>query len=585
MTLQPRTEEIKLHAKRLLDARRKGLETSRRVDVCDYAEERYWVVDEDTGTPGLVRLALHQKAVLRYPFTRTAAGHFPYTTVLLSTVKKSGKTTLAAIVARWMAETQTRMGEIYFAGNDLDQAKGRSFASVSESIKLTPGAIQRAGDWVLPNKWVVLKTFMECLTTGTVLKAVAVDAKGEAGGNPNLTVWTELWGFTLPDAVKFYTEMTPVPTRRDSIRLVETYAGYDGDSTLLQDLYNTGMAGRQLTNGELASAVARDVDGERYEDFLHAFAETAGDPDALVPVWVNDQASLFCYWDEDVPARRMSWQRGERGDAYYTEEAHMLPPGEFDRLHRNLWIGAVSGFVPIEWWDACYDPDLTELEAGSDVPCVVGVDAAVTHDCFGVVMVSRYPDPELAKTTVAVRAARKWEPTPGNPIDLTQPENFLRTICRGGCVRFHPLGRDGKPSPPAEGCSACAEGLMVPRYNVKQIPYDPHQLALMMQRLTRDRVAWCEPFLQQKDRLIADSDLRTMIAERRLRHTCAPPGHPKHDPGHVLMDLRQHLTNAAAQLEAKQDSKLRIVKKAPDRKIDLVIALSMAAKRCLYLRI
>jgi len=417
---------------------------------------------------------------------------------------------------------------------------------------------------------------MACISTDTKTYV----ARGYGAHN------TELWAFTLPDAVKFYTEMTPVPTRRDSIRLVETYAGYDGQSELLQDLYNTGMAGRQLTNGELATAVARDKDGERYEDFLWAFAETEGDPDALVPCWVDDVASLFMYWDSGTQARRMPWQHGPVADQYYTAQAKTLPPGEYDRLHLNLWIGAVSGFVPIEWWDACYDPDLEELPPGTDTPVIVGVDAAVTNDCFGVVMVSRYPDSELAKTTVAVRGCRKWDPKPGEPIDLTAAESFLRTICRGGCTQFHALGRDGKTHPP-EGydCPACAGGMTIPRFNIKQLAFDPSQLSLMMQRLTRDRIAWCEPFIQMKDRNIADSDLRTMIAERRLRHTCPPPGHPDHDPGHPLMELRRHLNNAAAQLEAKQDSKLRIVKKAPDRKIDLVVALSMAAKRSLYLRL
>lgn len=580
MALAPDTREIKAAAKRLLAQRKAGLERSQREDICDWAERRFWVVDEDTGTAGLVRLAPHQKAVMRYPFTRGADGRYPYTTVLWSTIKKSGKTTLASIAARYFAETQTRMGEIYFAGNDLDQAKERSFNSVAESVKLTPGALQRAGDWVLPNQWVVQKTIMECVATGTTLRAVAVDAKGEAGGNPNMTVWTELWGFTLPDAVKFYVEMTPVPTRRDSLRLVETYAGYDGESRLLQDLYNTGKAGRQLTNGELARAVCRDRPGETYEEFLQAWAELGSDPDALAPVWVNDAASLFMYWDEGDVARRMPWQQGARGDAYYTEQAHMLPANEYERLHNNRWVGATSTFIPIEWWDDCYDPDLTPLEPGDPTPVVLAADAAVTNDCFGIVMVSRYPDPVLAKTHVAVRACRKWDPRDsGGAVDLDEPERFIRTICRGGCSRFHPLARDGSPGQP-EICAACADGVVMPRYNVKQLTYDPYQLAQMMQRLSRDRVAWCEPFLQLKDRLVADSNLRLAIAERRIRHDCRPG-----DTGHPLWELRNHLTNAAAKLERDQDSKIRIIKKAPDRKVDLVVALSMATERVLYLRL
>jgi hypothetical protein len=83
-----------------------------------------------------------------------------------------------------------------------------------------------------------------------------VDAAGEAGGRPSLMIFTELWGFESAEALRFWEEMTVVPTLRDSIRLVETYAGYEGESELLFGLYDrVKQSGRQLTNGELARSL------------------------------------------------------------------------------------------------------------------------------------------------------------------------------------------------------------------------------------------------------------------------------------------------------------------------------------------
>jgi phage terminase large subunit-like protein len=50
-------------------------------------------------------------------------------------------------------------------------------------------------------------------------------------------------------------------------------------------------------------------------------------------------------------------------------------------------------------------------------------------------------------------------------------------------------------------------------------------------------------------------------------------------------NLREHVLNARAKLQKDEDSKLRMVKKAPNRKIDLAVAASMAIKRILYLNV
>jgi phage terminase large subunit-like protein len=204
-------------------------------------------------------------------------------------------------------------------------------------------------------------------------------------------------------------------------------------------------------------------------------------------------------------------------------------------------------FIPIELWDACYDPMLermpldpdTEGLAGSKTPVVIAVDAASTHDSFGIVALTRHP---VRHDEVAVRGVRKWDPPKkkGGEIDYSGPETFLRDL--------------------------------INLFNVQQIAYDPYQLTSMMQRLRRETAVRCREFNQQKERLVADRGLYDLIVNRRITHD-----------GNAL--VREHMQNAAAQLQPKDDSKLRIIKRAPDKKIDLVICISMGAKECLRLNI
>jgi hypothetical protein len=381
---------------------------------------------------------------------------------------------------------------------------------------------------------------MACIATDTKTYV----ARGYAAHN------TELWGFVDQAAIRLWDEMTPIPTEPDSVRWVETYAGYEGESELLYGLYERATkTGRQLTNGEFAQAVCRpDVEGESYGDFLHAFTETNGQPEALVPIYVDEPGGLLAYWDDGLIARRMPWQQGEAGEIYYRQQESQLPPRANARLHQNLWMGAESSFVPIELWDDCYDPELPELAPGRQggEPMVLAVDAASTGDCFAVVGVTRHP---ADRTVPAIRKRKVWYPSdfPDGRIDYLAAEDFIREVCK--------------------------------LYNVKQIAYDPFQLEDMMQRLRRERVAWCEEFPQGKPRLEADRALYDRIMQHKLAHM-EDPALPRDE-----RSIRAHLTNTNGKMQKDDDSKLRMIKKAAGRKIDLAVATSMACARVMYLNL
>lgn len=244
--------------------------------------------------------------------------------------------------------------------------------------------------------------------------------------------------------------------------------------------------------------------------------------------------------------------------------ARYAPRTAEDALQPDL----ASAFVQPEWWDACKE-DLPPLEFGDRMPLVIGVDAATTGDCFAIVVVSRHP---VRHDDVAVRRVRIWDPRETGAVDYDEAERFLRFICGGGHVtngKLHPVSLFAA----TPECEACQHALIeVPGFNVVQIAYDPYQLESMMQRLRKDAVAWCEPFSQGQPRLIADRALYDAIVTRSIAHD-----------GNSA--LRQHILNAGAQVQKNEDSKMRLIKLEPQRKIDAAVATSMARDRCTYLRL
>lgn len=311
------------------------------------------------------------------------------------------------------------------------------------------------------------------------------------------------------------TEMTLSPTRMGkSFRWVSSYAGYLGESNLLWSLYNLGVDEYAQFPGQ----------GKRFD--------WCDDFDPPLECYHNDAARLFCLWNT-VP--RLSWQTPE----YYAQEASILVPSEFNRVHRNQWSAAVEAFVPIEWWDACKVDQLPPLDESDFI--IVGIDGAVSFDCFGIVAVSRHQD------KIAVRYIGEWKPPQGgkirfvnetDPDDIKYPEGVCRHLFRN--------------------------------YNVLEFAYDQTHLAEMTGRLQRSGFGFYKVFSQGRDRLVSDKMLYDMIARKGIMHD----GDPR---------LRSHIQNANA--EFKGDKTVRIVKRAPSLHIDLAVSLSMAVQRAMIYRI
>ena len=160
-------------------------------------------------------------------------------------------------------------------------------------------------------------------------------------------------GYTSESSIRLWEELTPVPTRKNSIRFITTYAGFEGESKLLWDLYK--------------QVVSKDEHPEGQGERIH--------PD--LPIYANRQARLFAYWDHEP---RMPWQTRE----YYESQRKTLRHNTYLRLHENRWTTGEESFVSAELWDSAVEPMLRPEPTGS---LFIGVDAAIKHDCAAIVAV------------------------------------------------------------------------------------------------------------------------------------------------------------------------------------------------------
>lgn len=179
-----------------------------------------------------------QERFLRAAFTITAAGRLPHPELVFSAPKKSGKTAAAAIATIYVIVCLGgQYAEAYCVANDFEQAQGRVFQAIARIIEASP---------LLKPSAKITQSKIEFPSTGASISAIASDYTSAAGANPTLTVFDELWGYVSERAHRLWDEMVPVPTRKVSGRLTVTYAGFEGESDLLEGIYKRGLEGDEI---------------------------------------------------------------------------------------------------------------------------------------------------------------------------------------------------------------------------------------------------------------------------------------------------------------------------------------------------
>lgn len=395
-------------------------------------------------------LADYQRACLREALSLDDQGLYRYSTIIWSDIKKSIKSTIAAAVALWRALT-LEWGQIVIVANDLKQADTRVGYYLRRAIELNPEIKKRCR----------IKNYLVELDNHTKIESVPIDPTGEAGGNADMVIFSELWGAHESGQQRMWTEMTTPPNKYGrSFRWVETYAGFTGESPLLERLFDSGVKA-----------------GERFPWCKRFTPE--------LEAYTNRAARIFALWNTTP---RLPWQTA----AYYAQESAVLMPNEFQRIHRNQWVSSEESFIQAEWWYACAG-DLPAFD--EDDPIVVAMDAGVSGDCFGILAVSRHDG------ITVPRFIHKFTPPAGGKIEFFPPpgSDEMDLAYPAGVVRY-----------------------LAEHYNVLEVAFDAYQLESMSQQLRADLVTYFRAFPQVMDRLVADKQLQDDIKNRKIMHDSNP---------------------------------------------------------------
>ena len=281
---------------------------------------------KETGKP--LKLVEHQERILSHCFTPRSDGTLPYTTIVYSAPKKSGKTEIGGAIT--YASCRLYGGDAISVANDEEQAESRMFRRVAETLRMMKlkspkvfGAILDEAHWerIVKNGIITFADDKQLNPGPHVLRYIANDYAGEAGAMNALVLFDELWAIAGERGMRLWTELQPIPTLPVSIRVVTTYAGFYGESELLWGLYEGVVQPDPHTDEPMGQRV------EGLED---------------LPCYRLGRT--FIYWDHEA---RMPWHT-----PIFLEEARSDPSvkgreSEFRRLWENRWTTGQEAFLDI----------------------------------------------------------------------------------------------------------------------------------------------------------------------------------------------------------------------------------------------
>jgi phage terminase large subunit-like protein len=329
--------------------------------------------DPETGRPFVLLPA--ERSFLQEAFKLDDTGRLIYREWLYSCPKKSGKTTFEAIVVLTMTLLfGGAFPESYVLANDLEQAKSRVFEICCRIVTTSP---------LLKDEAKITQDKITFPHFNATISAIASDAGSAAGTNAVVAGFDELWAYTSERSRRLWDEMTPPPTRKIACRCTVSYAGFEGQSTLLEELYKRGLQqpliGDDLYGGE-----------------------------GLLMLWTSRMIA--------------PWQ-----DAAWIADMRRQRPSVYQRHVLNQFASSSSQFVDMNKWDTIVRPDLAPVACELFTEAFVGIDASYKHDSAAICVTA------FDRSTQMVRLLnhKVFQPSPDAPLDFELTiESYLLDLKR-----------------------------------------------------------------------------------------------------------------------------------------------------------
>jgi phage terminase large subunit-like protein len=317
--------------------------------------------DPETKKP--FKLLPAERAFLEHAFKRDDNGRLLYPEQIYSCPKKSGKTTFAAIHALTLL---LLFGGAYpeatICANDQEQSVGRVFTMIRRIVESSP---------LLKREAKITQDKITFLAFDATITAIPSNFATAAGGNQNISVFDELWAFTSERSRRLWDELVPPPTRQVACRLTTTYAGFEGESLLLEELHKRGLQQPQIG------------------DDLYA-----GD-------------GILTFWSHTPVA---PWQT----EAWLAEMRRTLRPNQYLRMIENRFVTTETSFISLAAWDRCVDPNLRPSFGERGLPVYAAVDASTKHDSTAIVVT--HWDKKAQQVRLVFH--RIYQPSPDQPLDF-----------------------------------------------------------------------------------------------------------------------------------------------------------------------
>ncbi len=319
--------------------------------------------DPETGNPFVLLPA--EIEFLKHCFKTDDDGRLLYPEMIYSAPKKSGKTTFGALLLlTTLLLYGGKFAEAFVLANDLEQSIGRIFTVCVRIVEASPLLHREAR--ITADKIVFPKI------GGASVTALANDFAGAAGAiAPVITAVDEPWAMTSERSRRTFDEMVPTPTRRISCRLLTSYAGFAGESTMLEEIYKRGLQQQQISPNLYAG------DG------------------------------LLMFWSHEPIA---PWQ----SDAWLAEMRRSLRPNQYLRMIENRFVVSESGFTNLDELDRCFDPNHHPTVFDPRLQIFIGIDASVKRDSTALAACAF----DTERQCVKLIAHRIIVPSADNPIDF-----------------------------------------------------------------------------------------------------------------------------------------------------------------------
>jgi len=436
------------------------------------------------------------------------------TDVILFVPRKSGKTTIASIIALYELQFGDAGAEVFTLATNRDQASicFDSSKAIVEAMKPELGAkfiayrseLKKAGD-----------------STSTYRALSRENRKTGDGKNPSCAMIDEAAQITERQSIEVL--HSGMGARKNPLRMYLTTASFTKETKFYEDLSHF----RNVLRGAAA-------DSHRWFGLLYSI--DPGDNWADPAVWGKANPMLGV----SVTTQHISQM---------AEEAAAKPASlnEFLCKQLNIYVSANSAWVDRRYWDESVDKIPTDKPEST----FIGFDLAHTRDLNAVVTLHRYAEEDFYAQfqfflpeesldfvpnhykSVYMEAHRSGilRLTPGNVTDLNEIESFIKQQCE--------------------------------KFDVKEIGYDPYNAAALVANLYADGLPVKK--VGQGMAVLSNPSKTTeqLILKKAIKHE----GNPF---------VGWQLGNCEVYIDVNGNVKVRKNEADPSAKVDGIIAMIMA---------